>query len=119
MPEQRSVVSITIPAGASVSNSIDCNERSVIGFIAPDSWTTAALNIEASTNGITWITAGLLDSTNAAVGSWPSVTVNAGYSVDLSAMLPWQFVRFRSGTAASAVNQAVARTFLVVTQPLA
>lgn len=119
MSEQRSVVSITIPSGASVSNAIDCNERSVIGFVAPAAWTTAALNIEASMDGINWMTAGLLDSTNAAAGSWPALTAGAGYSVDLSAMLPWQFVRFRSGTATAATNQAAARTFSVVTRPLA
>jgi len=118
-PGQRISVTVTIASGASVSNQVSLRDTAIVGFIAPAAWTTAALNIEVSDNESDWVTAGLFDSMGSAVGSWSSLTAAAGYSVDPVAMLPWCYIRFRSGTLASATNQAAARTFTVITRPLA
>lgn len=115
----RSAVTASIANGASVSGTVDLTNTAILGFVAPAAWTAAALNIEVSTNGSTWVTAGLIDSYGSSVSSWSSVTAGAGYSVDAAAMLPWQYVRFRSGTAASPVNQGAQRDFTVITRPLA
>ncbi len=109
---------ITIPSGSSLSDEIDCNSRVIVGFIAPAAWTTAALTIEASTDDVTWVTT-LLDATLAAVGSFASITASAGYAVDYTTLMPYRYLRLRSGTSASPVNQGAARAFTVITRPLA
>jgi len=118
MAEDRTTITATIPSGASVSNTIDCNSRSVLGFVAPAAWTSAALNIEASVDGTSWVTV-IYDSVGAAIGSWSSLTAGAGYSVDLNGLLPWQFIRLRSGTSTVPVNQGAARAFTIIQRPLA
>ncbi len=115
---QRFIVNATIPSGASVSNALDCNNRAITGFIAPAGWTTAALTIEASVNGTEWVTE-LFDSTSNPAGSFAAITASAGYAVDLASLVPWQYVRLRSGTSASPVNQGADRVFKVVQRLLA
>ena len=112
MAETRSVVTATIPSGSNVSNAIDCNDRSVIGFVAPAAWTAATLAIEVSIDGTNWITA-ILDTTSTALCTYSAVTAGAGYPVDVFGLLPWQFIRFKSGA-----NQAAARSFSVISRPL-
>lgn len=118
MAEDRSILTATIASGASVSNTIDCNSRAILGFVAPAAWTAAALNVEASVDGTTWATV-IYDSLGAAIGSWASLTAGAGYSFDLNGMLPWQYIRLRSGTSGAPVNQAAARAFTIIQRPLA
>jgi len=118
MAEKRSIVSATIANGASVSETIDCNARAFLGFVAPAAWTAAALNIEASVDGVTWITAGLFGSDSAAVGSWVALTAGAGYTADLNAMIPYQYIRLRSGTSGVPVAQGAARVFQVIQRAL-
>ena len=110
--------SITIANGASASNAMDCNERCVVGFFAPAAWTAAGLQIEASADGSTnWVP--ITDSAGAVSGSLASITALYAYALDPVAMLPWRYIRFLSGTVATPVNQGAARTFTVITRPLA
>jgi len=115
----RTTTVVSIPNGTSVSASLDLATTALIGFIAPAAWTVAALNIEASIDGTTWVTAGLFNQAGTAVSSWSSVTAGAGYSVDSAAMLPWRYIRFRSGTAAAPVTQLAQRDFTAITRFLA
>ena len=108
----------TIANGASVSGAVDLSKTALMGFVAPAAWTTAALNLEVSLDGSTWVTAGVIGPDSGPVGSWSAVTAGAAYAVDVASMLPWAYVRFRSGTAASPVNQGGARIFTVITRPL-
>lgn len=104
---------VTIASGASTSGTIDCNDRTLTGFVTPAAWTTAALTIEASMDGTTWI-GKLFDSTSTATGSYPTVTASSGYAVDINALLPWRYLRLRSGTSDTPVVQAAARSFTVI-----
>ena len=115
----RSLLTATIASGESVTAAIDLGNTSLVGFVAPAAWTTAALNLEVSLDGANWVTAGVIGPDGVAVGSWSAVTAGAAYAVDVAGMLPWAYVRFRSGTQASPVNQGAARTFTVITRPLA
>jgi len=115
----RSTTTATIANGASVSGTVDLTDTSLLGFIAPAAWTTAELNIEVSVDNTNWVTAGVLDGSRSNVSRWSAVTAGAAYSVDVVNMLPYRFVRFRSGTAASPVNQGADRAFTVITRPLA
>jgi hypothetical protein len=115
----RTIVNAVIPNGDSVSNALEFNNSGMVGFVAPAAWTAAALNIEVSVDNTNWVTAGIFDSASAAIGTWSSVTAGAGYTVDIVNMLPWRFIRLRSGTAGIPVNQGAARTFNVISRALA
>lgn len=115
----RSTTTATITSGTSVSGTVDLTSTSLLGFIAPAAWTTAALNIEVSTDNSTWVTAGILDGFGSNVSRWSAVTAGAAYSIDVVNMLPYRYIRFRSGTSASPVNQGADRVFTVITRPLA
>ncbi|MEP6587515.1 MAG: hypothetical protein ABJA84_02000 [Polaromonas sp.] len=114
----RSTVTATIANAASVSDVIDLTTTALLGFVAPAAWTAAALNIEASPDNTTWAPA-VIGSDSTAVSSWASVTAGNAYAVDAVSMLPFRYIRFRSGTSAAPVNQGASRAFVVITRPLA
>ena len=116
---ERAVTTLTIPAAASVSEAMPLGTRSLLGFVTPAAWTTAQLTLEVSLNGITWFNA--FDSFAAQVGVYTNIPVATptAYSIDNAALLPWLWVRLRSGTSATPVNQAANRVFQVVTRELA
>ena len=115
----RTVATATIANGASVSGTIDLSMTVLLAFIAPAAWTTAALNFEVSADGVTWVTAGMYDSTGSAVGSWASLTASASYNTDPAIMLPWKYLRLRSGTAGTPVVQGADRVITLVSRPIA
>lgn len=115
----RMTVAATIPSGSSVSNAVDLSNACLVGFIAPAAWTAAALNIEVSVDGAAWVTMGVFDSSGVATGNYPSLTGGAAYAVDVQSFLPFRYVRLRSGTAASAVNQTAQRDFTLILRALA
>jgi len=51
----RSTTTATIANGASVSGTVDLTNTSLLGFIAPAGWTTAALNIEVTVAAIGYL----------------------------------------------------------------
>lgn len=114
---RRETTTVTIASGASVSGTINLTNTSLIGFITPAAWTTAALNLEVSADGSTWVSA--YDAYGSQVGSIATPVVSAGYAVDVSSLMPWQYARFRSGTSAAPVVQVGNRVFTVVTRVLA
>ena len=115
----RITATAVIPNGSSVSGAVVLGPTVFLGFTGPAAWTTAALNIEVMDQNGVWITGGLFDSAGAAVSSWAAVTAAAAYSVDTLAMLPWRTIRFRSGTASSAVTQLGDRSFGIITRAFA
>lgn len=113
----RTVQTVSIANGASVSGTIDLLRTAIVGFVAPASWTTAALNIEVSTDGTSW--SSLYDAYGSATGSLSALVAGAAYAVDMVSLLPFRYVRLRSGTSASPVNQAAQRDFKIITRALA
>lgn len=109
---------LTIANGTSVSGVLDLDKTSIVGFIAPAAWTTAALNIEVSVDNSAWETT-VLDQYGAAVSSWSAVVAGAAYSVDVVSMMAWRYIRLRSGTSGSPVVQGADRVFTLITRPLA
>lgn len=108
---------VTIKNGSSISSVIDLTSTSLLGFIMPSDWTTAALSIGVSNDGVTFYPA--YDAYGSQTGYIASPVLSAAYAVDLSALLPWRYVRLRSGTQASPVNQLADRTFAIITRGLA
>ncbi len=108
---------VTIANGASISEVIDLTDTTLVGLIMPAVWTTAALNIGVSVDGTNWLVG--YDAFGSAANSIASPVVNGAYALDANALLPWRFVRLRSGTAASPVNQGANRVFTLIKRALA
>lgn len=117
---ERRTIPATILSGTSVSNSVTLQGLCLLGVAIPaaSGWTTAALNIEVSTdNGSTWLTPN--DPTNVAAGSFPSPSAGNSYAVNLTDLLPYNMIRIRSGTTASPVNQGADRALTIIVRPIA
>ena len=107
------VVTATIASGASSSNELNVGEWKYAGLVMPSSWTSAVITFLVSNkSGGTFVP--LYDDAGVEV----SVTVSQGTAVGLAnaalALAPWRYVKLRSGTAASPVNQAADRTIELV-----
>lgn len=103
---------VTIANGESLSGAIDLGGRKLAGIVMPASWTAAALTFQASPDGVNYFN--VYDN-----ATERSLTVAASY---YSALTPssWtsiRWVKLRSGTAGSAVNQGGARVLTLVVQP--
>lgn len=113
----RVVQNATIAINTSVSGALDMDKNSLLGFIMPSAWTTAGITIEVSTDNSNWFPA--LDAYGSTVGYIASPVVSNAYAVDVQSLLPWRYIRFRSGTTASPVVQTAARTIPIVKRVLA
>ena len=112
-------VKLTIASGASLSNSINLNKMDgvkkvglrLFGIVIPSAWTAANLTFQTSYDGVTY--QNLYDKD----GSEETVTVtDTDTSIWLNpatfAAVP--FLKIRSGTSGTPVNQAAARDILLV-----
>lgn len=103
----------TIASGASLSGAIDLGTTQaanrIVGIFMPGAWTAAAMTFQAS-NAFDGTFQDVYDDG----GTELSLTVAASRSIGLrndqsSILGRWRFIRVRSGTAASPVNQGAAR----------
>lgn len=98
--------SATIASGASLSHAVDLGDGKFNGISIPAGWAEAAtaITFQVSADGTTW--QNLYDDE----GHETSATVAASRNIGLSSialdLAPWRWIKIRSGTAASAVNQA-------------
>ena len=113
-PELRDTKTATIANGASLSDAVDLTGLSVIGIVMPATWTTATLSFQGSHDGSTYQE--LKDEFDTLLSYNPLVACNR--SVDPTHLLPWRYIKVRSGTAASAVNQGGARIITFIVRPL-
>ena len=114
----RNNLTATIASGASVSGTLDLNEEVILGIIMPAAWTSAALTVEVSADGVTF-TGLAYDDAGTQCNSIASPVAGAAYAESLAGMLPYRYIRLRSGPTASPVNQLAARSIIVITRPLA
>ena len=113
----RVIQNATIAINTSVSDALDMDKNSLLGFIMPSAWTTAGITIEVSTDNSNWFPA--RDAYGSTVGYIASPVVSNAYAVDVQSLLPWRYIRFRSGTTNSPVVQTAARTIPIVKRVLA
>ena len=100
----------TIANGASVSDAIDLSGTTLCGYIMPSAWTSASITFQASVDGTNFYD--LYDQ----YGTEVTHTVSPSRFVALtpSDMASIRYIKFRSGTAASAVNQGAQRQITFV-----
>lgn len=101
-----------IANGASVSGDVDLGGRKIVAIVMPDAWTAAALTFQASPDGVTYYN----------VYDGPTernLIVAASYysALNIADWVGIRWLRIRSGTAGTPVNQGGARTLTLVLQP--
>jgi hypothetical protein len=106
-----------IANGASLSDAIELGDgvRQVCGIQMPAAWTAASLTFAVSADGITYSPL-YFDTGEYTVAAGAGAVASAGISLEPRAFAGWPYVKVRSGTAASAVNQGAARTLTVLTR---
>lgn len=105
--------SATIANGESLSSAVDLDNGKFVGIIMPAAWTAAAITLAVSDDGVTYYP--LFDDG----GNEVTITVAAGEAISsttsgLLHLAYWNFVKFRSGTSGTPVNQGAARTIKIV-----
>lgn len=103
VPTGAQVFTATINAGASLSQAIDLVDTRLFGFQMPSAWTTAAMTFQVSADGVTYND--LYDDT----ATETNLTVSASKFIVLSnpqRFLGIRYLKVRSGTTGSAVNQS-------------
>ena len=115
MAAERYKKTATIANGASVSNALAIN-GSITRIEIPSAWTAAALTFQVSSDGSTFID--LYDEFNTEViiasASIPTGTVRA-IRLKLADWTNLLWIKLRSGTTGTPVNQGAARSIVVVT----
>jgi hypothetical protein len=99
-----------IASGAALSESLRLNNGNLVGLILPATWTEADVTVQASRDGSTWHDVYDAEGTELTVvgtaGAWMLFPAGAFNGIE--------FIRFRSGTTATPVNQEAARTLIAV-----
>lgn len=112
MAVQTNTIAAQIDNGAALSAAIALNGNHVDGIVLPAAWTAAALTFQVSLDGSTFYD--LYDT----AGSEISFTVTAGKALYLPAstfhLRSWDWIKLRSGTTGTPVNQGGNRAFTLM-----
>ncbi len=104
----------TIAINASLSEGVFVGGGRHMAIEMPEEWTEASLTFQGSKDGVTW--QNIYSDYGVEVSA--TVTAGTGCAMDVVALslAPWPWLKIRSGTSASAVNQAAARTLYLITK---
>lgn len=105
---------VTISNGTSLSPGVDMNNGRLFAVVLPAAWTAASLTFQASQDGITY--SNMFDST----GTEVTFTAAASQYVINAVPVEWigvRFIKVRSGTSGTPVNQGAARALVIITVP--
>lgn len=110
---QRSAsLTTTIATGATgLSGAIDLDTGTLSALIMPAAWTAAGLSFQISVDGTNFFD--FYDKTNAEITM--SVAASRAYQLDPSNWLGIRYMKIRSGTTGTPVNQAASRTITLLT----
>lgn len=102
----------TISNGQAITASIYLRDQPLVAIQMPASWTTANLTFQGSNDGTTFFDVYNLD------GDEYTVTAAAGRYIVLSPFeFQWaRYIKIRSGTTGTPVNQSADRTIVLVTR---
>jgi len=103
---------VTIANGASLSDAVDLGGRKLVAIDMPASWTAASLTFQASVDGTTFD-----DLYDGATERSLTVAASRYLAFNIADWVSVRFLKVRSGTAASAVNQGGDRVITLVVQP--
>lgn len=105
---QGEIVAATIPAGATgLSAPIWCNGFWLVSIQMPATWATADLTLQASMDGVNYFDVYKADGTELVISAAQQRMIR------LNEFQTWPYIKLRSGTAATPVNQTAERTLLL------
>ena len=105
---------VTISSGTSLSAAVDLGPNRAFAVVMPASWTAANLTFQGSVDGITYNN--LYDDT----GTEVTITAAASQYIVLSSpakILGLRWIKVRSGTNGTPVNQGADRALVIVGVP--
>ena len=104
----------TIATGASLSDALDLSGTSLVGYIMPSSWTTANITFQGSVDGTNFFN--LYDQFGNEIKHIVSASQFMALNpADLTCI---RYLKIRSGTSGSAVNQGGQRQITLVTRAI-
>ena len=95
----------TIPNAAATGAGFNLNNASLVGIYMPATWTTAVITFDTSLDGVTWQSALDINGTEITV----QAAQGKNHQINAQVFEGVQWLRVRSGTFASPVNQGGAR----------
>jgi hypothetical protein len=113
-PEVRILKTATIANGVALSDEVDLTGLVVIGIEMPAAWTSADLTFQGGN------VSGSLGEVYEDDAAYQR-TAAAGRKISLGTvnpLLPWRFLKARSGTSGTPVNQAAERAIKLVCRPV-
>lgn len=116
MARNKSIATVTIANGTSLSGPVNLGDKVLCAIILPAVWTGAAISFQASDdNGVTW--KDMFDD-GAQEINVPTTGAVAGQriSMDPSMFAGVDAIKVRSGLTAAAVNQAADRSITLVSR---
>lgn len=101
-----------IASGASLSGAVDLGGRKLVAIVMPGTWDAAGLTFQASPDGTNFFNVydGATERGLTAAASYYS-------ALNIADWVGIRWIKVRSGTAGSAVNQTAERTLTLVVQP--
>ena len=100
----------TIANGASLSNAVSLGTSDLISIIMPAAWTAAALTYQFSVDGTNFYDAYSTTAELTATSAGASRIININAATYDAA----RYIKIRSGTSATPVNQAADRTLTLI-----
>lgn len=105
---------VTISNGQSLSGPVDMGAGRLFAIVMPAAWTAANLTFQASPDGVTY--SNVFDST----GTEVTFTAAASQYIINAVPVEWigvRYVKVRSGTSGTPVNQGADRALTIITVP--
>jgi hypothetical protein len=110
------VQDVVIDSGASLSSVILVDSaRALLALQMPAAWTAASLTFAVSFDGTTFVPL-YWDGEEYTILAAGGAAASLGVSLEPSAFAGWPFVRVRSGTSGTPVNQGAERTLKALTR---
>ena len=107
------ITEATIESTEKQSSAVEILGAKHLGLIIPAAWATAAMTFLVSHNGTDYVA--LYDDKGAEVTTTVAVSTGIGLATYEASFAPWQFLKLRSGTAASEVAQPGPKASIVLT----
>lgn len=107
-------VDTLIASGTSLSAAIDLRGTTMVGVIMPASWTTANLSFQASVDGQNYYDIYDMSGTEESVAADASRFI----AINPSELAGVRYIKLRSGTTGTPVNQGADRTLSLVVRAI-
>ncbi len=108
------IKSVTISSGSNMSAGVDLDGLTLVAIVMPSAWDGTTITFQASTNGTDWYN--LHDAAGNAVVL--TVAPSRYVQLDWQRFLGIRYIRIRSGTVTTPVNQTANRILRLVTRAI-